>query len=449
MSGAAGYIVVLSEARTEVFEHQRWIGPLFAEAVPEFQHSHTAALICFISTKRGWITHVAQGTRGVRAGTGQRRLNLTDILPVKKPIATKDIKKQVGARVRRHVADRLTKGGMLPPKSLEEFVDVVIGLAPSLRAILIKYGSERKARIRQLSEGARRSLGAQKEAVNSALYIAELNRRPLLNWTPTGAAAPKSFVEGLPEARLLEDSMVWHDMLEGLPGLDLVKRAITGVAKFESDFLTLEVMVANRTALEHQTGADLIYFNATFNSFVLVQYKAMERPSGTQESLFRLPNTQLADEIKRMDATHSSLRGARPSSHRHDYRLNENPFFLKLCPRVVFNPDNVGLTPGMYMPLDYWRFVESDSDLVGKRGGRIVTYQNIGRYLDNSEFAAIVRGAWIGTTPSQSALLGPVIEELLREGKAVVVAVKTDKKTNKPQTGNDGVDDIESAGEIV
>jgi len=37
-----------------------------------------------------------------------------------------------------------------------------------------------------------------------------------------------------------------------------------------------DIILANRMRLEEQTGADLIYFNATFRSFVMVQYKAME-----------------------------------------------------------------------------------------------------------------------------------------------------------------------------
>jgi hypothetical protein len=81
----------------------------------------------------------------------------------------------------------------------------------------------------------------------------------------------------------------------------------------------------------------------------------------------------------------------------------------------------------MYFPMDYWRYVESDEDLEGPRGGRGVTYNNIGRYLNNSEFAEFVRAAWIGTTPQQSKILGGVIELLLKNGRAVVIAVESHK----------------------
>jgi hypothetical protein len=194
--------------------------------------------------------------------------------------------------------------------------------------------------------------------------------------------------------------------------------------------LQLEVLVANRTPLEMQTGADLLYFNATYESFVFVQYKVMEklRTSGVREAIYRLPNAQLAAEIGRMDVLLKQIGATGKPTNRHGFRLHENPFYLKLCPRMTIHPDDVSLTPGMYVPLEQWRFIEKDSDLVGPRGGRAVSYRNLGRYLDNTDFSNLVRDAWIGTTPPQSAIVGPLIQTVLSEGKAVVIAVKRNKK---------------------
>src|SRR5262249_4426109 len=62
----------------------------------------------------------------------------------------------------------------------------------------------------------------------------------------------------------------------------------------------LPVIMANRLPLEKQTGADLIYYNEAYQSFVMVQYKMMERGSSGPEFRWQ-PNDQLADEVKRMD----------------------------------------------------------------------------------------------------------------------------------------------------
>ncbi|MBY5579141.1 hypothetical protein [Rhizobium leguminosarum] len=38
-----------------------------------------------------------------------------------------------------------------------------------------------------------------------------------------------------------------------------------------------------------------------------------------------------------------------------DFRLSNEPFFLKFCPRIQFDPDSSGVTKGMYVPLSYWK----------------------------------------------------------------------------------------------
>ena len=68
---------------------------------------------------------------------------------------------------------------------------------------------------------------------------------------------------------------------------------------FENERVSLTVVMANRLSLEKQLGADLIYRNEAYNSFVLVQYKAMEHEAGTAR--VRLPNNQLEKELKRME----------------------------------------------------------------------------------------------------------------------------------------------------
>ena len=162
----------------------------------------------------------------------------------------------------------------------------------------------------------------------------------------------------------------------------------------------------------------------------MVQYKAMEREDGPNEvpqAVFRLPNSQLDEEIARMNALLAAIKNC-PASAAHDgFRLTENPFFLKLCPRLVFNPDDIGLVPGMYLPLDYWKRLAQSPGIQGPRGGLRVTFENAGRHFDNSAFTAIVSKAWVGTTPSQSDVLKEAIRQTIEAGKAVAIAVKPKK----------------------
>ena len=284
--------------------------------------------------------------------------------------------------------------------------------------------------------------------------MAGMDREPLAQWTLVTDEEPKSFLEGLPQARLREDPMIIHDMMH-VPGYDFLKKvAVASAAVFEDGDNRLTVVLANRLPLEEQTGCDLIYYNETFNAFVMVQYKAME-PDDNEGSVFRFPEKQLAAEVARMDSFLAELAKISTSPSTKDFRLNSDPFFLKFCPRIQFDPDTTGVTKGMCIPLSYWKCLEIDKNLIGPKGGRRLTYSNVGRYFDNTSFATMIKGAWIGTTIPQSKLLEDWMRDVISTGRSVTFAVKIDKPSPdddmsvthvQPDLGTDGLehcDDIE------
>ena len=157
---------------------------------------------------------------------------------------------------------------------------------------------------------------------------------------------------------------------------------------------------------------------------MIVQYKAMEHEAGTAR--FRLPNDQLEKELKRMEELWTEFQGCQPDTDLDGFRLKENPFFLKLCPRIVFDPDDAGLIQGMYLPLEYWRRLERAPGIKSSRDGKMVTFENAGRHFDNTTFAHLVASGWIGTNTQQTAILDEVIREILKTGRTVTIAVKRD-----------------------
>jgi hypothetical protein len=419
---AAGYVLNISEDRRSPLLESTANEGHCAEAVPEFAHSRNLPLICFVSFERDLVTHIARGRRGNLAATKLRRLNLIDIYQLKNPIRKDDLISIVPANVRHIARDRLTQGGPLPSKTFVAVVDAFLRLSDESKHILGRYGETQRLLLDRLSPETVQSLAYQKEAVTTALGLAEIDRTPLQQWAlPIDGAVPKSFLEGLPVARLREDPMVGHD-LKNVPGYDFIRTFPYDAVLFESPRARLTVLMTNRLPLEEQIGTDLIYYNETYHCFVMVQYKAMEIESGN--AVFRLPAKNLAEEIARMKGVLEELRKCMPEKHRNGFRFSDNPFFLKLCPRLVFNPDNAGMVPGMYIPLDYWQMIEEADDMVGPAGGKLVTFNNVGRWLDNSTFLTIVGQAWVGTTSSQSAILESLIRRSLTSGRTLALAVK-------------------------
>ena len=163
----------------------------------------------------------------------------------------------------------------------------------------------------------------------------------------------------------------------------------------------------------------------------------MEKES--DQFLFRVPNNQLSEEIDRMDEILTMLYDYSKDESINDFRINSNPFFIKICPRIEFDPDNVGLSSGMYIPLDYLKLLQYDESIIGKRGGRAISYKNVGRYFDNTGFKTIIEGGWIGTNHNQSNQLEKIIRSVIENGRTAVIAVK---KNISNQEGRQIDDDL-------
>ena len=78
---AAGYVLHVPPDRRELLLEEAEHGgsyyrsaPSVAEPVPTFQHSRRAPLVVFASFEDGKVTHIADGKRGISAGTGNRTL---------------------------------------------------------------------------------------------------------------------------------------------------------------------------------------------------------------------------------------------------------------------------------------------------------------------------------------------------------------------------------------
>jgi|ERR1041384_580791 hypothetical protein len=424
MAEATGFILRLPDPRLDRLRNQLSLDETFAEPVSDFEYSRQAVLVCFVEDEQRNTLYIAYGRRGLRAGTGLRRLNLFSFVQLGQPVRLERYVPSFPPRLRKHFRDKVSDSGLLTPKQFRALVDAIIPDNEELGSILARYSSARANRLASLPTRIRQQLAFEKEAMGTALSLAGLDRSSLSDWDPPSDGRLFSFMSGLRQVRLREDAMIFNDLMT-LPGFSEIRRFIQGSTEFRDDQGTrLTIVLANRQPLEELTGADLIYYNETFKSFVMVQYKAMERSAGS-ESIFRLPNPQLDHQIARMQELVESIRPYGVPADSRGYRLLWNPFFLKLCPRIVFEPDSAGLTPGMYLPLDNFRLLVAAEATTQQKGWRGITFANVGRYLDNTHFIMLVAKAWIGTTPAQSSILKDAVLETISNGRAALLAVRS------------------------
>lgn len=429
MTVAAGYVLrVQKNRRDQLIYESEVVGTLsIGEPVPAFEHSRRAPLVILAAFKDRAITHIAAGRKGApgSGGTGLIRLNMRKMEKLKKPIRFVDLVGGVPARVRPHLERVFQQGGLLPPRTFAATIDALLAIAPDLSGRLARFSPRRADLLRALTSKERVNLAVQKETVAISLRIAGMQTDEVLTWTPPADGRPASFLEGVPGAIVREDAMIIADF-NTLPGFDAVRDTQFSVKEFvdqQDERSKLVIIMANRLPLEQQTGADLIYYHEHHNAFVMVQYKAMNREG--DRPVFRWQDgDQLADEIARMDALSAELDACPEDVSPRSFRMHRNPFFLKVCQRQIFNPDDNGLFPGMYFPLALWKSLATHPTTLGRQGGRFLTYENATRRLSNSEFVALVAGGWVGTTVPQSTVLQRVIQAVLETNKTVTFAIK-------------------------
>lgn len=265
MQNCGAYVLVLKNDRKVVFENEVYWGKnSFAEPVPTF--SGTSYLLCFISTLPGKITHIAEARQGrIRAGTGLSKLKLEKIMTLTSPIPIASILLEAPIRVKRFISQYFASGGLLPPKTCEVCIEIFLRLLPETADLLNKFSAARAKFLNSLPDATKAALSTQKEAVYTALKIAQI---PSGGWNPPVNKPIQSFLDGVPGIRQYEDAMIIHD-LHQLPGFQEVKSLPHPSVLYENDSIQLTVILANKLPLELQTGTDLIYYNETYQSFVL------------------------------------------------------------------------------------------------------------------------------------------------------------------------------------
>jgi hypothetical protein len=393
----------------------------FVEPVDYFDHSRRQPLICLICDEQMMLRHLAKGNRGDGAGTGLAQIKLSHKQTLTKPFPSREIYDALEKRFRNRAIMAFMAGGIIPLKTSHAVLETLLKLCPESKTTIEKSLKVLHNPLLDLTEDERFAFQQQKDAVLLSLELAGLDRKQKLQFNYRTTALPKSYLDGLSESRLREDAMIYND-LSHFPGFQQIKRYVQNAIQFSDHKTRLTVLLVNRHPLETLIGTDLIYYNETFNSFVMVQYKAMEKEGN--DPVFRIPNEGLDREVANMLGFFEELRTipADKANTPKGFRLNHNPFFLKFCPRVINEPDDVDLVPGMYLPLNYWTRLSAGSHLEGKNGGKALRYDNADRYITNSDFTNFVSKAWIGTHVEHSSIIEQLIRRTLETGKSVTMA---------------------------
>ncbi len=247
----------------------------------------------------------------------------------------------------------------------------------------------------------------QQDAVNSALRVFRLTPHD------TATSVETEGPTALGRVPIREDAVIEHDARH-IPEFALTSSDLTGRAVFEKGRERLEVITANRNPLEEVFGVDLIYLNLIKRNIVMVQYKMLEptREDNGTDWIYR-PDDQFGKQINRM----KSFRFSQPPEP-YEYRINPQAFYLKFVRRDA----SLGKSP-ITMPIDHFEVLQNDPACIGPRGAFRISFDALdGRYLRQTAFFDLIRSGYIGAYAQDTKNLEILIEEILKDNRAVVAA---------------------------
>jgi hypothetical protein len=233
----------------------------------------------------------AQAGRAIT--TRDRIVRVTDIEEID-PIPLSELGHALPSR-HRTVVGRI---GVLPPGGGAAVVNALRELRPTFTDLISRL--QRPLNL-QLPHGrAGELLNQERDGLGVLLDLAGIRRQVLRTWSPARLGVP--FLAGFPESVALEDDLITHDIERfgswlSLPSSQVAWRAFTDGRS------RIFVMNANRTAVERTLGVDVVYWHAERGSFVLVQYKKMQRQGSEKQDRFKLiyrPDHNLESELERM-----------------------------------------------------------------------------------------------------------------------------------------------------
>ena len=384
--------------------------------------------LAILSFEKSILSYAALVHRGNRVATAKdcvRFNNFVDLEGITLKDLAKSIKKQEYDRLKESIKCETSR---LPKMTWKHIWGEIKKLRPDIAVDLERLEKLCTSDQKCYYQKGYDIVALEKDATGLCLDIFGEDRKQLSSlWTPDDSEKPASFLSCLKKAQLKEDTMIQHDT-NIFDDWIIDNKYQVGAIEFSKDNRKLTIINANRTSIEHTLGVDLVYYNHKYKAFVMVQYKRMDSRKGEdeiKEAVYRPVDSSYKEELQRMKK-YLEYMPQYTSDTIYDFRLTHNPFFFKLCPKVIFEPLSNELIKGMYIPFDYWDILVKSPKTKGSRGGTQITYKNTDRHFNNTSFIYLVKDGWIGSPVNAEPQLSKLLQDCIEGNKSVIYAVETD-----------------------
>ena len=266
-------------------------------------------------------------------------------------------------------------------------------------------------------------LAEQRDAIGLTLDIAHLDRSSVMRAMDVSRAEKAaSALDLLDSEPLHEQDIIRHD--EKIFKNLLIPEMRSGAFK-GSTGREVRIHVYDKKPLETVLGIDLLIYQESYKSFLLLQYKTMERMKSTKGSTWSyLVDAQLHKQLKVMNTAEKAVkRQSLRTKKMVDWRLNEGFFYFKLCETTRLNARDDSLIRGMTLNATHLQNFMTLPESASDHGGCRVGYENCYRYLTNTQFVELASYGWIGCDQKGYKFITSVIEANQKDGKLAMLAV--------------------------
>lgn len=433
MAEYSGYVIIFDEEqRAELLKMQSRQEELwcrkYSDALSALDWEIGDNEFCIISFGGKSFDAACLAKRGKKVATAKYRVEFSAFVNLDS-LAINEVENLLPSSVRQYFTRTMSgRGSRVPVTTWKEMINSIKNLRSSISAELDWLDQLRLASKRASLGPDAETVALEKDAVGVAQDIfdpsSELRKNTLSKWVPPEGPLPP-FLKNADGIVLLEEQMLAIDA-NYFP--ESTQNSTYFGRRFVIGRRKLDVAYINRTSLEKTLGVDLLYYNHDFNSYTVIQYKRMkkERISDSQPEgyVFR-PSTDdnFKRELDRMQEFRRDFADSWPPPRSpHLYRLCGDGFFFKFCPAVQLVPLNPDLIKGMYIPREYLESLLLSEETDGVRGGKVINFENVKRYLSNTEFTALVREGWVGTRGVTTGQITKLAQIAFTGQRAVIIA---------------------------
>lgn len=355
---------------------------------------------------------------GGSGGTRRMRMRITEPLLFDPPIRVEELTSAGLVQSRLSSAETVNR---YPASDWNQLLHQIKLARPEEADSIDDIVDARTEERRLIGEGDRIArLAEERDALGLALDIAQLDRREIFRQVPNGTLDSANSVLDLFESQpVAERSLLEHDArLFGEILADGFNQGRFG----DRSGREVRTYVTDGTPIETATGVDLLIYQQSYNSFLMLQYKGMHENAVVPGWSYRVDGTNLDAQLGVMNSVRAALPWPGEAGGLRDQRLSDEPFYFKFCERTRPNARDDSLVAGLTMGAGHLEHFLSLPEATQEGAGRRVGYRNCPRYLNNTEFVSLARGGWIGCTSATTE----VVTQILRareHGRVAIVTV--------------------------